>query len=400
MGPVPPPAPPDHGFPAPVSFPFEPRRILTDNARVARTPDEAFMSVTSLSQRHLITGAAGFLGSHLADALLAQGHHVTAIDSFITGSAENVAHLANNSRFQLTQHDLTTGLPPSLRQSPSSATRFDRIWHLASPASPVGYVKHQIQTLKVNSTVAMDMLELAAAHHARIFVASTSECYGDPLEHPQRETYWGHVNSVGMRSMYDEAKRFMEAATMAYHRERGVDTRIVRIFNTYGPRLAMQDGRVVVAFITQALKGEPLTVQGEGSQTRSLCYVDDEIKGFLALMDSDFHLPVNIGNPEEVTMLQLAKEIRDLCASNSQIIHTPLPPTTPGSAAPTSHWPKNSSTGNPPSPAKKACSAPSTSTNKNSATLPSRPSAVRPHGPFCVAGSNCVEDAAGSFPSR
>jgi dTDP-glucose 4,6-dehydratase len=182
----------------------------------------------------------------------------------------------------------------------------------------------------------MDLLELAEKQQARIFVASTSECYGDPppSEHPQRETYWGNVNSIGMRSMYDEPKRFMEAAAMAYHRERGVDTRIVRIFNTYGPRLAINDGRVVVAFITQALRGEPLTVQGDGSQTRSLCYVEDEIRGFMALMESTYHLPVNIGNPEEVTMIRLAEEIRDLCQSKSKIIHTPLPPDDPKQRCP------------------------------------------------------------------
>ncbi len=279
--------------------------------------------------RHLVTGGGGFLGSHLTDALLAQGHHVTAIDSFITGSRENIAHLAGHGRYHFIEHDLTTGLPRQVSEGD-----VDRIWHLASPASPVGYVKHQIQTLKVNASTTMDLLELAEGKKARIFVASTSECYGDPLEHPQRETYWGHVNSVGMRSMYDEAKRFMEAATMGYHRERGVDTRIVRIFNTYGPRLAVDDGRVVVAFITQCLRNEPLTVQGEGTQTRSLCYVEDEIRGFLALMESDYHLPVNIGNPDEVTMLELAREIRELCGSKSEIVHTELPPDDPRQRCP------------------------------------------------------------------
>jgi dTDP-glucose 4,6-dehydratase len=290
------------------------------------------MSGSAQVVRHLITGGAGFLGSHLTDALLANGHHhVTAVDSFITGSRDNIVHLHNHRHYRFIEHDLTAGLPRALE-----TLRFDRIWHLASPASPVGYVKHQIQTLKVNSTTTMHLLELAEAHNARIFVASTSECYGDPptSEHPQRETYWGHVNSVGMRSMYDEAKRFLEAATMAYHRERGVDTRIVRIFNTYGPRLAPNDGRVVVAFITQALRHLPITVQGDGSQTRSLCYVEDEIRGFLALMESDYNLPVNIGNPDEVTMLQLAREIRDLCGSSSEIIHTPLPPDDPRQRCP------------------------------------------------------------------
>jgi len=284
----------------------------------------------SSSLRHLITGGGGFLGSHLTDALLAQGHHVTGLDSFITSSRDNIAHLQAHPNYTFIEHDLTKGLPTSLE----SSKRFDRIWHMASPASPVGYVQHQVVTLKVNSCVAMKLLELAEVHKARIFVASTSECYGDPHEHPQKETYWGHVNSVGMRSMYDEAKRFMEAAVMAYHRERGVDTRIVRIFNTYGPRLAINDGRVVVAFITQALKNEPLTVQGEGLQTRSLCYVEDEIRGFMALMEADYHLPVNIGNPDEVTMIELAKEIRELCNSRSEIVHTQLPPDDPKQRCP------------------------------------------------------------------
>ncbi|HMD53560.1 MAG TPA: UDP-glucuronic acid decarboxylase family protein [Phycisphaerae bacterium] len=269
----------------------------------------------------LLTGAAGFLGSHLTEALLDLGHDVTGVDSLITGSLENVAHLKGNSRFRLLRADLAAGLPKEITQQ-----KFDRIWHLASPASPVGYVKHQITTLKINSLAAVELLELAQNSGARIFVASTSECYGDPAEHPQRESYWGNVNPVGMRSMYDESKRFMEAAAMAYHRERGVDTRIVRIFNTYGPRLAIDDGRVVVAFIKEALKNEPLTVQGDGSQTRSLCYVDDEIRGFLLLMESEpYHLPVNIGNPEEISVLELAKEIRQLTNSKSEIIHTPLP---------------------------------------------------------------------------
>jgi dTDP-glucose 4,6-dehydratase len=280
-------------------------------------------------QRHLITGAGGFLGSHLTDALLARGDSVLGIDSFLTSDRDNVTHLKSHPRFELIEHDLARGLPRDLADRP-----FDRIWHMASPASPVGYVKHQVVTLKVNALAAMELMELAEAKKARIFVASTSECYGDPAEHPQRESYWGHVNPVGMRSMYDEAKRFLEAATMAYHRERGVDTRIVRIFNTYGPRLMQNDGRVVVAFITQALRGEPLTVQGDGSQTRSLCYVEDEIRGFLALMESDYFMPVNIGNPDEVTMLQLAQEIRELCGSKSKIIHTPLPPDDPKQRCP------------------------------------------------------------------
>ena len=279
--------------------------------------------------KHLISGGGGFLGSHLTDTLLALGHQVTAIDNFVSSERDNVAHLRTNPNHRLIEHDLTLGLPTQIE-----GEKFDRIWHLASPASPVGYVKHQIQTLKVNSVGAMALMELAEKCKARIFVASTSETYGDPLEHPQRESYWGHVNPIGMRSMYDESKRFLEAATMAYHRERGVDTRIVRIFNTYGPRLAQNDGRVVVAFITQALRGEPLTIQGDGQQTRSLCYVEDEIRGFLALMESDYYLPVNIGNPDEVTMLELAIEIRELCSSKSEIIHTPLPPDDPKQRCP------------------------------------------------------------------
>lgn len=286
--------------------------------------------MNSSVQRVLVTGAAGFLGSHLTDRLLDMGHEVTGVDSMITGSGENISHLRTHPKFKLITADLARGLPSELK-----GQTFDRIWHLASPASPVGYVKQQVITLKVNAITTIELLELAEKCRARIFVASTSECYGDPLEHPQKETYWGNVNSVGMRSMYDESKRFMEAAAMAYHRERGVDTRIVRIFNTYGPRLAVDDGRVVVAFIKQALQGEPLTVQGDGSQTRSLCYVDDEIRGFLLLMESpDYHLPVNIGNPDEVSVMQIAQEIRDLCGSKSVIRHAPLPPDDPRQRCP------------------------------------------------------------------
>ncbi len=282
------------------------------------------------TQRVLVTGAAGFLGSHLTDRLLELGHEVIGVDSLVTGSSDNISHLKTNPRFRLITADLAQGLPPELKHQ-----SFDRIWHLASPASPVGYVKQQVITLKVNALATIELLELAEKCRARIFVASTSECYGDPLEHPQKESYWGNVNPVGMRSMYDESKRFMEAAAMVYHRERGVDTRIVRIFNTYGPRLAVDDGRVVVAFIKQALRGEPLTVQGDGSQTRSLCYVDDEIRGFLLLMESpDYHLPVNIGNPDEVSVMQIACEIRELCGSKSEILHTPLPPDDPRQRCP------------------------------------------------------------------
>ena len=287
-------------------------------------------SYPTQSRRVLLTGAAGFLGSHLAEALVSLGHQVVGVDSLITGAQENLAGLEGHPNFRLVQADLARGVTPEIANE-----KFDRIWHLASPASPIGYVKHQVNTLKVNSLATVELLELAEKNQARIFVASTSECYGDPLEHPQTETYWGHVNPVGMRSMYDESKRFMEAACMAYHRERGVDTRIVRIFNTYGPRLAVDDGRVVVAFIKQALRGEPLTVQGDGSQTRSLCFVEDEIRGFLLLMESpEYHLPVNIGNPEEVTMKELALEIRALVGSKSDIMYLPLPPDDPRQRCP------------------------------------------------------------------
>ncbi len=281
-------------------------------------------------RRTLLTGAAGFLGSHLAEALLELGQEVTGVDSLVTGSRRNLVQVLNHPRFQWVEADLAMGLPPSI-----AGAAFDRIWHLASPASPVGYVRHQVTTLRVNALAGMELLELARRCGARIFLASTSECYGDPQEHPQRETYWGHVNPVGLRSMYDEAKRFMEAAAMAWHRERGVDTRIVRIFNTYGPRLAPDDGRAVVTFILQALRRQPLTVQGDGTQTRALCYVDDEIRGLLLLMESpDYHLPVNIGNPEEVTMLQLAREIRELTGADSPIVHTPLPADDPRQRCP------------------------------------------------------------------
>ena len=272
--------------------------------------------------RILISGGAGFLGSHLTDLLLSQGHEVVGADNFITGKEENILHLANHSRYRFIRHDV---IEPLFLEGP-----LDRIYHMASPASPIGYVKHQVATMKVNSQGTWNLLELAVAKGARFLMASTSECYGDPHIHPQREDYWGNVNPIGLRSMYDEAKRFSEACTMAYHRERGADTRIIRIFNTYGPRMDPYDGRVVISFIRQALNDEPITVFGEGKQTRSLCYVDDLVRGINLTMESDFHEPINLGNPEELTILDIAREIRDLIpGSKSQIVHSPMPPDDP-----------------------------------------------------------------------
>jgi dTDP-glucose 4,6-dehydratase len=272
--------------------------------------------------RILISGAAGFLGSHLTDLLLSQGHSVVGVDNFITGKPQNIAHLRDNPHYRFIQQDVTEPL--------EIAEKLDRIYHMASPASPVGYVKHQIATLKTNSQGTWNLLELTLKHDARFLMASTSECYGDPAVHPQREDYWGNVNPIGLRSMYDEAKRFGEACTMAYHRERGADTRLVRIFNTYGPRMDPYDGRVVISFIRQALNDEPITVFGDGRQTRSLCYVSDLIRGIYLTMESDFHEPINLGNPEEMTILQIAREIIDLVpGTKSQIVHCPMPPDDP-----------------------------------------------------------------------
>jgi dTDP-glucose 4,6-dehydratase len=271
--------------------------------------------------RVLISGAAGFLASHLTDLLLSQGHEVVGADNFITGKPANIAHLEGNPRYRFTRHDVSEPL--------SVDGPVDRIYHMASPASPVGYVKHQLATLKVNSQGTWNLLELALAKDARFLMASTSETYGDPAVHPQREEYWGNVNPIGLRSMYDEAKRFSEACTMAYHRERGADTRIIRIFNTYGPRMDPYDGRVVISFIRQALNNEPLTVYGEGKQTRSLCYVSDLVRGINMVMEGDFIEPINLGNPDEVTILQIAKEIIELTGSKSRIDFLPMPPDDP-----------------------------------------------------------------------
>jgi len=272
--------------------------------------------------RILISGGAGFLASHLTDLLLGQGHEIVGIDNFLTGKKENIAHLKDNPLYNFIEGDV-------IRHTIYPG-KFDRIYHMASPASPIGYVKHQIMTLKVNSQGAWSLLEIAEKSGARFLMASTSECYGDPAVHPQREDYWGNVNPIGLRSMYDEAKRFGEACTMAYHRERKVDTRIIRIFNTYGPRMDPYDGRVVISFIRQALHNEPMTVFGDGRQTRSLCYVSDLVRGINGVMESDFLEPINLGNPDEVTILQIAQEILELIpGSTSKIVFRPMPPDDP-----------------------------------------------------------------------
>jgi dTDP-glucose 4,6-dehydratase len=265
----------------------------------------------------LVTGGAGFLGSHLCDRFLAEGHRVLALDNFLTGHRRNLAHLAAEPRFELIEHDITK--PISLSEP------IDNILHFASPASPIDYLELPIQTLKVGSLGTHNTLGLAKAHGARYLLASTSEVYGDPLVHPQPETYWGNVNPVGPRGVYDEAKRFAEAMVMAYHRFHAVETRIVRIFNTYGPRMRRRDGRVVPNFIQQALAGEPLTVYGDGSQTRSFCFVSDLVDGIYRLLGSDSADPVNIGNPIEMTILQFAQAITKAVGSESTITFRDLP---------------------------------------------------------------------------
>ncbi len=264
----------------------------------------------------LVTGGAGFLGSHLCDALLAEGHSVICADNLLTGRMQNLAHLRHESRFAFLEQDVSRPFDPG---------KVDYIFHFASPASPVDYLEHAIETLQVGSLGSLNCLELAQKYGAKFLLASTSECYGDPLEHPQKESYWGHVNPIGPRSVYDESKRFAEAATMAYHRHRRVDTRIVRIFNTYGPRLQINDGRVISNFMKQALRGEALTVYGDGSQTRSFCYVSDEVAGILALSKSDEHGPTNIGNPVEFTILECAQAVLEVTGSRSKLRFDPLP---------------------------------------------------------------------------
>ena len=271
--------------------------------------------------RILVTGAAGFLGSHLCDRLLKEGHHVIGMDNFITGRAENLAHLDDHNEFTFIKHDVSMFI-----EIPEGGV--DAVFHFASPASPnpnspYGYVNLPIQTMKAGALGTLNSLGVARAYDAKFLLASTSEIYGDPQIHPQPETYWGHVNPIGERSVYDEAKRFAEALTLAYHRYHGIDTRIVRIFNTYGSRMRLDDGRAVPNFIKQALNGEPLTIYGDGSQTRSFCYVDDLIDGIYRLLLSDEHLPVNLGNPDEKTILELADIINSLLGTTGELVFMP-----------------------------------------------------------------------------
>jgi dTDP-glucose 4,6-dehydratase len=269
-----------------------------------------------LAKSALVTGAAGFLGSHLTDRLLGEGYFVLGVDNFSTGDPANLAHLANDSHFMFEERDICTAFDPG---------RVDYVFNLASPASPPEYLRLGIETLRVGSIGIENTLQIAEKHGAGFFHASTSECYGDPLEHPQKESYWGNVNPVGPRSVYDEAKRFGEAMVMAYHRSRGVNTRMARIFNTYGPRLHPGDGRVISNFLMQALRGEPFTIYGNGLQTRSFCYVDDLIDGIVRLSRSEEHLPVNLGNPEEYTILECAKAVLEVTGSKSEMSYVELP---------------------------------------------------------------------------
>ena len=265
----------------------------------------------------LITGAAGFLGSHLCDKFIKEGYTVIGMDNLLTGSLKNIEHLFPLKEFEFYYHDVTkfVHIPGKL----------DYILHFASPASPIDYLKMPIQTLKVGSLGTHNLLGLAKEKGSRFLIASTSEIYGDPLEHPQTEEYWGNVNPIGPRGVYDEAKRFMEAITMAYHSYHNLDTRIARIFNTFGPRMRLDDGRALPTFMGQALRGEDITVFGDGSQTRSFCFVDDEIEGIYRLLLSDYFLPVNIGNPEEISLLQFAEEVKEITGTNSKIVFKPLP---------------------------------------------------------------------------
>ena len=269
------------------------------------------------NKRILITGAAGFLGSHLCDRFLKEGYEVIGLDNLLTGNITNIEHLFPLKEFQFYHHDVSkyVHVPGNI----------DYVLHFASPASPIDYLKMPIQTLKVSSLGTHNLLGLAKSKGARILVASTSEVYGDPLVHPQTEEYWGNVNPIGPRGVYDEAKRFMESITMAYHNYHGLETRIIRIFNTYGPRMRLDDGRALPTFMSQALRGEDITVFGDGSQTRSFCYCDDLVEGIYRLLLSDYHKPVNIGNPQEITLLQFAEEVLKLTGSKSKIVYEPLP---------------------------------------------------------------------------
>jgi dTDP-glucose 4,6-dehydratase len=274
--------------------------------------------------RMLISGAAGFLGSHLTDRLLAEGDSVIGVDNFVTGSSENLAHLAHEPRFEFKEWDICRAMGPAA-EGGFDPGPVDFVFNLASPASPPEYLRLPLETLLVGSAGTRNMLELARRCGAGFLHASTSECYGDPVEHPQKEDYWGHVNPVGPRSVYDEAKRFSEALVMAYQRTHGLNTRLARIFNTYGPRLHPSDGRVISNFLMQALRGDPLTVYGDGSQTRSFCYVDDLIEGLVRLARSGEHLPVNIGNPDEFTILECARTVLEVTGSKSALVFEPLP---------------------------------------------------------------------------
>ena len=275
--------------------------------------------------RVLVAGGAGFLGSHLCDALIAEGHAVIAVDNLITGRANNLEQFRNEPRFTLEVKDIC---------EPFDFGKVDYVFDFASPASPVDYMKLGVETLRVGSLGVFHSLDVARRYNARFLISSTSECYGDPLEHPQTETYWGHVNPIGPRSVYDESKRFAEAATMAYHRYYMVDTHIVRIFNTYGPRLQLNDGRVISNLMKQALRGEKLTIYGDGTQTRSFCYVSDEIEGILRLSRCDEHLPVNIGNPQEFTILECARKVLEITGSKSKIGFAALPQDDPTQRCP------------------------------------------------------------------
>ena len=279
--------------------------------------------------RILVTGAAGFLGSHLTDRLLGEGHSVVGVDNLSTGDSENIAHLAGEPRFQFERRDICQPFAHDFNPGP-----LDYVFNMASPASPPEYLRLGIETLRVGSIGTENTLEIAAHHGAGFLHASTSECYGDPLQHPQTEEYWGNVNPVGPRSVYDESKRFGEALVMAYHRYRGVDTHLARIFNTYGPRLHPSDGRVISNFLMQALRGEPLTIYGDGNQTRSFCYVDDLIEGILRLSRSSEHMPVNIGNPTEFTILECAQAVLEVTGSKSELRFESLPEDDPARRRP------------------------------------------------------------------